>query len=241
VRFREKLRKRVAELKLNKTRASRDAGLPPSTISSYLAKPDSLPRLDIALRIARAIDVPLEWLADDEQDWPPPASSKRSLPDVPQVELTREVVRRYRLQALQIREQLERAEQQNWAQSAADLAGIPLGDEAPLELERALRLESTSRASIEMLLDYFEPSRAGRFLFPTDLPGPEVPWRDLTPAALSERAERLRETEAFSLFEKISLLRINHRLALGPTTTLNAERERLGRRALQLLKTEAQR
>lgn len=72
--FHEKLRRRVAELGINKAKAAREVGLPESTISSYLAKEGSLPRIDIALKIARAIRVPLEWLADDSKDWPPPSA-----------------------------------------------------------------------------------------------------------------------------------------------------------------------
>jgi len=30
------------------------------------------PRVDLALKLARFFDVPLDWLADDAADWPPP-------------------------------------------------------------------------------------------------------------------------------------------------------------------------
>lgn len=55
----------------NKAALARSAGLPESTISSYMCKPDSLPRVDIGLKIARALDVSAEWLFDDSQDMPP--------------------------------------------------------------------------------------------------------------------------------------------------------------------------
>lgn len=64
----EKLR-RLGETR-NKSEISRRAGLGPNSFSAYLAK-GSLPRCDIALRLARALDVSPEWLIDDEQDWPP--------------------------------------------------------------------------------------------------------------------------------------------------------------------------
>lgn len=54
----------------NKSKLSRRAGLSSTGISSYIAK-GCLPRLDIALRIARAIGVSLDWLADDTANWPP--------------------------------------------------------------------------------------------------------------------------------------------------------------------------
>lgn len=56
---------------MNKAAISRRAGLPPTAFSSYLAKPETVPRGDIALRFARALNVDLYWLLDDSRGWPP--------------------------------------------------------------------------------------------------------------------------------------------------------------------------
>jgi len=37
------------------------------------------PRLDVALKLARFFDVPLDWLADDDRDWPPPETQDDQL------------------------------------------------------------------------------------------------------------------------------------------------------------------
>lgn len=43
-------------------------------ISNIINKKSDV-RVSTALKVARALNVPLDWLADDSQDWPPPASA----------------------------------------------------------------------------------------------------------------------------------------------------------------------
>jgi transcriptional regulator with XRE-family HTH domain len=66
--FAEKLRA-VSE-GVNKARAGKAAGMRSTTISNYIAT-RSIPRADIALKLARALGVSLEWLVDDAQGMPP--------------------------------------------------------------------------------------------------------------------------------------------------------------------------
>jgi plasmid maintenance system antidote protein VapI len=66
--FAEKLA-RLTEDRL-KTRVSRKAGLPPAAISDYIAKGNT-PGADTALRLARVLGVSVEWLIDNDQEWPP--------------------------------------------------------------------------------------------------------------------------------------------------------------------------
>lgn len=54
----------------HKVRISRRAGLAPTTVSNYLNR-GSMPGADVAFRLARALNVSVEWLLDDSQDWPP--------------------------------------------------------------------------------------------------------------------------------------------------------------------------
>ena len=51
-------------------RLATDAGLSKSTISDYV-RDEYLPTIDVGLRIARALGVTLDWLADDDQELPP--------------------------------------------------------------------------------------------------------------------------------------------------------------------------
>ncbi len=115
MRFHEKLRRRVAQLGLNKAKAARSVGLPESTISNYLVKEESLPRIDIASKIARAIQVSLEWLADDSAGWPPPdAGDPSATSQLSDRQLMLEVGKRHRLAELRLLDALDSAEKIDW-------------------------------------------------------------------------------------------------------------------------------
>lgn len=135
VKFHEKLKRRVEEGRLNKARAARDVGLPESTISSYLAKTDSLPRADIALKIARAIEVPVEWLIDDEQEWPPPTTpTKNSLSDH---ELMSELSDRFLRAVHEYIDAQQVANSIDWARAAKEAESLKLSDPLPPYSSRA--------------------------------------------------------------------------------------------------------
>jgi len=68
--FTEKLSRLTADR--SKSEVARAASLSATTISNYIAR-GSLPRYDIAVRIARAVGVSVEWMLDDAADFPPPA------------------------------------------------------------------------------------------------------------------------------------------------------------------------
>ena len=134
MKFHEKLRQRVQELGLNKAKAARDVGLPDSTINNYLAKNDSLPRIDIAAKIAKAIRVPLEWLADDAAVWPPPDLSCSYLSDR---ELMQEVDKRQRVKLLRVRDAIDAAKKIDWDAVQAGAAEKP-PDSIMLEIMPAI-------------------------------------------------------------------------------------------------------
>lgn len=66
--FLQKLARLTADR--HKVRISRRAGLAPTTVSNYLNR-GSMPGADIAFRLARALNVSVEWMLDDSQGWPP--------------------------------------------------------------------------------------------------------------------------------------------------------------------------
>jgi len=66
--FREKLVVLVENM--NKSKVSRRAGISPSGISNYIAKTGSIPRADIAARIAKVLGVSVDWMLDDTQGFP---------------------------------------------------------------------------------------------------------------------------------------------------------------------------
>jgi hypothetical protein len=139
MRFREKLHRLVSGR--NKAELSRAAKLPETAISGYLAK-GSIPRADIAVRLARdALDVPVEWLVDDEQNWPPPdMAEERPLTDVPLSELMMEVVRRYRLEAAELKRAIQEAERVDWEDVWQQFGHSHSYDTVPSEILGALDL-----------------------------------------------------------------------------------------------------
>jgi len=53
---------------------ARAAGCSEGNLRQLEAGKIASPRVELCLRIARHFGVPLDWLADEAQDWPPPAS-----------------------------------------------------------------------------------------------------------------------------------------------------------------------
>ncbi|MEI8195189.1 MAG: helix-turn-helix transcriptional regulator [Phycisphaerae bacterium] len=93
---------------------ARAAKLKPTQLNDYTVK-GSLPRYDIALRIARALKVPVEWLIDDEADWPPPVPNAAPSPSqYSDNDLMFEVARRWRLYHLALSDALNDAEKVDW-------------------------------------------------------------------------------------------------------------------------------
>lgn len=88
--WREKLRRLLKDK--NAAELSRTVGLNPSAIGAAASK-GNLPKADKAVRIARALRVPTDWLFNDEAGWPPPerASGGEGLGDF---ELAEELARR---------------------------------------------------------------------------------------------------------------------------------------------------
>jgi transcriptional regulator with XRE-family HTH domain len=199
VQFHEKLKRRVEQLGLNKARAAKGVGLPASTISSYLAKKISLPRVDIALKIAKAIDVPLEWLADDNEDWPPPAKTdnQKALADFSEVTLMLEVVHRRILSRADVYRKLEQIEKINWRMLAERLSSIPENRKLPAEVlreaELLLSLYTTWWRVIKEI-DYPALSKS----YNHNVLGADV--EELTLGVLADRYKRMLEVEDVAKF-----------------------------------------
>lgn len=92
----EKLGKLTQER--NKAELSRTAGLPATAISDYVSK-GYIPKADTALKLARALEVPVEWLIDDEADFPvpEPAAAPKTIRDFHDLELIADLGRRFSL------------------------------------------------------------------------------------------------------------------------------------------------
>ncbi|HUO07065.1 MAG TPA: helix-turn-helix transcriptional regulator [Phycisphaerae bacterium] len=53
----------------NRSAVSRKAGLPATTLNSMLAR-HSMPTVDTIVKLARALEVDVAWLIDDQKMWP---------------------------------------------------------------------------------------------------------------------------------------------------------------------------
>lgn len=73
MRFSEKLDKLIDLRHTNQSELSRKTGIAQSAISD-MTRGERRPYMDQSLLLARALDVPLDYLADDSLDEPPPAS-----------------------------------------------------------------------------------------------------------------------------------------------------------------------
>jgi len=220
--FREKLRR--ASAKLNKAQASRDVGLKPTIISTYIVK-GSIPRADIAMKMARALRVPFEWLVDDAQDWPPPRVEESAIALAPDHELLYEVARRFRLAALRMKDHLDRAEKIDWRAIATQLLSVPVDAKIPAEIQRAIALHHTLDADAFALMTY-DPSALVDY-FAEPLPGDNLPdrGRELKTDALSKRLVQLKERADLKAVEDAMALRLD--AAIFPENKARDEAERL--------------
>jgi transcriptional regulator with XRE-family HTH domain len=66
--FHEKLRRLFKDM--NMSAVCRRAGLKRVSVGNMLAR-ESMPAVDTAAKLARALDVDPGWLIDDERNWPP--------------------------------------------------------------------------------------------------------------------------------------------------------------------------
>lgn len=147
---------KLASLTANQNRAelSRRAGLPPNAISDYINK-DYLPRVDTAAALARALNVSLDWLADDRAEAiPPERTESEKLGRIGDTQLMNEVARRWVSACEDLKSSLEVAEKLNWKLIRARL---PKGDdEAPPEVLAAanvLRQIESSALRATIVLD----------------------------------------------------------------------------------------
>jgi len=143
MKFGEKLRELTA--KINKRATSRAAGLPPNAINDYIKK-NYVPRADTALALARALNVPLDWLVDETRDCPAPDHGAKPQPEnLSDKELMMELVRRYQREIKRVHEHLDALQSINWEPIAAKLKALPPGAVVPDSLRSAADLARASR------------------------------------------------------------------------------------------------
>jgi hypothetical protein len=175
---------RLAEGK-RKADIARSAGLMPTQFNDYTVK-GSKPRYDIALRLAKALSVSPEWLFDDRQEWPPPASEGRlSASSLSDRELMLEVAARNRRSVLNLLEALDDAEKIDWALAKS---------KPPSEIGRIIY----PIFYWVQLLASFSPAVAAAENHAT-MPGALRERKDFDLVKIAERVSRLLENPEFQL------------------------------------------
>ncbi len=137
---------------------ARLANLRPTVINNYLTgERRSAPMAQTALKLARAMSVPLEWLVDDKQGWPPPDSIREreeAATKLPDQQIIREFLRRRLLAQMDLADKLDAAEQQDWRAVREKLSTIPPGERIPSDLFRATLLPLAVNAAVTRLFHF---------------------------------------------------------------------------------------
>jgi transcriptional regulator with XRE-family HTH domain len=141
MKFAEKLARLTAEK--NKQKVAIDAGLPPTAISNYITK-NNVPRADTALALARALDVQLDWLVDDNRDWPPPPPLSASALSTAQ--LAEELSRRSTGIVDAIWQKLRDARGADWVSVASGILAADPNVPMPPTIQKQLEIPSQLNA-----------------------------------------------------------------------------------------------
>lgn len=137
VTFGEKLRRAIETDGRSRALIARSAGLKPSILNNYLNR-GSAPMADAAFRLARALDLPIDWLLDDDADWPAPVAQKPMLENISEEDLMTELARRQRHAVLRGRKVLEQIKSVDWKSVASELYSAPLSAELSERLTQHL-------------------------------------------------------------------------------------------------------
>jgi transcriptional regulator with XRE-family HTH domain len=175
VTFTEKLKRATQDL--NKAKASISAGLAPTTISNYIAT-GSTPRADIALKIARAIGVPLDWLVDDTQDWPPPESRRDGATSFTDQQLLHEIATRLLRAVIDLRAEANRAKAIDWKTAAHDAARVGPRKPLPDSARQAMLTLSSFQVKLSRILQEFDVDFYA-IMHHADLPGAALSIADV--------------------------------------------------------------
>jgi transcriptional regulator with XRE-family HTH domain len=195
VKFLEKLH-RVSQ-GINKSEALRGVGLKPNTISTYLAKKNSLPRADIAFKISRALNVPVAWLLDDDQGWPPPSIEKPGIGSIGDDELVLELARRYRRLALRCLSIVEVLEKARWEEVARQIFALPFGAKLPAEVEKAREVLWFAATMLEFSKTTFDP-KIQADLHHSEMPGSERAPGELDINSIEDRASKAVNSDPYA-------------------------------------------
>ena len=156
----QKISRLLADRLWSQAALAQRASINPATLNAIVR--GNIPRVNNAIAIAQALNVPVDWLFDDVQDWPPPEPGTER-PYLSDGEMVYEAQRR--VQAL-IRDLGAARRELREALKAWNPKG-PVGKAPPAVQEAALRFCSTTgllanwKTKVERELDYDYPLELG--------------------------------------------------------------------------------
>jgi transcriptional regulator with XRE-family HTH domain len=116
---------------------ARNAAVPATVITTYINR-GSEPSARNALHLARALNVPTDWLIDDERGWPPPSpNAAHDATDLTDHDLLHELAKRYRRASMEFQDAARRAKTIDWAKVADQAEATPADKPLPGKARRA--------------------------------------------------------------------------------------------------------
>ena len=180
MKFAAKLEKILTQRNQSRSALGRLVGISATAVNDYISQ-SYLPRIDIALKISRALNVPLDWLADDAQEWPPPMSEARPL-SVHQLML--QVSKRWRDLAEALLDKYDVIEKFKWHEVKAALVtwSADGGQPPPKIAAEAIPLMVDTASLLRMITLEFNPR-----LFVSELGESARPASDFSEAFMAAR------------------------------------------------------
>lgn len=125
-------------------------------LNNYIHR-DSSPLADSALRLARVMGVPLDWLVDDSQNWPPPSPrGGGGLSAATDRELMMELATRHRRVVLDYIAAQETADAIDWRRAADEVEQLGPDDPLPEMSRRALAALASRELSFTRMRTAFD-------------------------------------------------------------------------------------
>lgn len=211
----------------SRARLARRAGLTPSMLNSYVNR-GSEPLAGAALKLSKALGVPLNWLIDDDrEEWPPPKESKPSAAQLPDEDLFLEMARRYRLFTVRMRTLFERLEKVDPVAVGERLLRVRMDEEIPLELRTvADTIYELARGIVE------ERSKFDFYIFASERHS-QLPGSDRDPHSLDDRSmsieygNLLEKEPAWQLIQDYAILRRDAKIRGSRLKSAENERRKM--------------
>lgn len=225
--FSTKILKLIELRGMRKSELASKSAISRSVLSKYLNR-RSIPPATIAIRVARALDVSLDWLADDARDWPPPSIDAPRPDQLSHEELMREVGRRYWNDLSFAWSELRSLRAIDWVAECRAALDVPFDEQMPAEQRRRLLWPMMAEHALVQLEHRYDPidaaERFGGYVLPDDPDGDDLDVQRLVGEFKSWRDENAASRVADNIAHLRSGVNIND---LGSIAEARKAREKI--------------